>query len=93
MTKTAPEQTAVGAVEADAFAALAHRVPDEAFKQTWGPAMEITDWDDWVLAPEVLNFTEAAAWSRRVGSRQTIPLSSGDTLVRLPGQHAQTEAD
>jgi hypothetical protein len=69
-------------VEADVVAALAFRVPDEAFRQAWGPTLGITDWDDWVLAPAGMNFTEAAAWSRRLGSRQSIALSSGDTLVR-----------
>jgi hypothetical protein len=69
-------------VEADAIAALAFRLPDEAFRQTWGPTLGITDWSDLVLAPVEMNFTEAAAWSRRLGSRQSIALSSGDTLVR-----------
>jgi hypothetical protein len=62
----------------------APRVPDQVFRRAWGRPLGITDWAGWVLAPAEMTFEQAAAWSLQLGSKETIALSSGDTLVRLP---------
>jgi hypothetical protein len=64
----------------------APRVPDQIFRRAWGQTLGITDWAGWVLAPAEMNFEQAAAWSLQLGSKETIALSSGDTLVRLPNR-------
>jgi hypothetical protein len=59
------------------------KVPDELFRRVWGPVLNIDNWDEWVLAPGALNFTDAETWAKNRGSPEAVPLSSGQTLVRL----------
>jgi hypothetical protein len=44
----------------------------------------ITNWNQWELAPEHMNFTQAEAWAQARGlkGQQIIFMSSGDTLVQ-----------
>jgi hypothetical protein len=46
------------------------------------------DYPEWVMAPSFLNYGEAVRWAeawakRQGGEPELMPLSTGDTLVRL----------
>jgi hypothetical protein len=65
--------------------APARRVPWDQYKWLGWPPCERPHW---VLAPGSMNFHEAEVWARAYaddqgGVAQIVPLSTGDTLVRI----------
>jgi hypothetical protein len=60
----------------------------------WLTEIPVAERSLWVMAPTAFNYSEAEAWARARGYGELMPLSTGETLVRItrPAEAAADQA-